>query len=118
MKNLVIALLLGVCLIGCQSTPVTFAPYAGYGGNSGDAHGDGSPNQWHAGIGFSFTLGGNGGYVTPVPSHPGFASNVRVNNSNTNSNSNSTNATQTQTQTQTQNDLCGKCKNPHWPHCQ
>lgn len=101
MKNLIVALFLGVCLIGCNAVPVTFAPYAGYGGSSGDAHGDfnNSPNQWHAGIGMSFTLGGNGGYVTPVPSHPGLASNVNV------------------TQTQTQN-LCGKCKNPHWPHCQ
>jgi hypothetical protein len=78
--------------IGCSSTPVTFAPYAGMGG------GPEQQEQWHAGIGASFTLGGVKPVVTPVPGHASLPSVIRVDNSNSNSNS----ADQSQYQDQTQ----------------
>lgn len=91
-----------MAIVGCSSTPVTVAPYAGYGGVDGDDMG----NSWQVGVGFSFTLGGKGGYVTPVPGHPGLQPGpVRINNNVTSSSSATQvqNQNQGQTQGQTQN---------------
>jgi len=84
-----IAALLAVLVasVGCTSTPVTFAPYAGYGGYAdGLRRGDfnGGNNMWQVGVGASFTLGGSREYVTPVPGHPSLPSapaQINVNNS-------------------------------------
>ena len=95
-----IAALLAVLVasIGCQSTPVTFAPYAGYGGYADGLHrGDfnGGNNTWQVGIGASFTLGGSREYVTPVPGHPSLpAAPAQINNN--------TSATASQVQGQAQ----------------
>lgn len=100
-KLLAVLVLAGsaVALSGCQSVPVTFAPFAGYGGQADGFKGAGSEytNSWQVGVGASFTLGGQGGYVTPVPGHaplPVAPARVNVttgnvNNSNSNSNTNS-----------------------------
>ena len=109
MKLFGIAALLAVLVasVGCTSTPVTFAPYAGYGGyadglNRGSY--SGGNNMWQVGIGASFTLGGSREYVTPVPGHPSLPSapaQINVNNSNSNSASQSQGQGQIQGQTQT-----------------
>lgn len=101
MKLFGIAALLAVLVasVGCQATPVTFAPYAGYGGYAdGTRRGDfnGGNNMWQVGIGASFTLGGSREYAMPVPGHPSLPSapsQINVNNS----------ATQTQSQDQNHN---------------
>lgn len=108
--------------VGCSQTPVTFAPYGGYGGSAdGLHHGDGG-NYWQVGMGASFTLGGTREYVTPVPGSPALpvASQVNVNNSNSNSSnsssSSSSNSSAVQSQTVTVT-ACPKCGKMHWPHC-
>lgn len=101
-----IAALLAVVVasVGCQATPVTFAPYVGYGGYADGLHrGEfgGGNNMWQAGVGASFTLGGSREYVTPVPGHPSLPtapSTVNVNNSSTNTNAANANQSQGQQQ--------------------
>jgi hypothetical protein len=103
--GLVALLAMFVSSIGCQATPVTFAPYAGFGGYDGANNGYGGDNgtTWQIGVGASFTLGGTREYVTPVPGHsalPSAPSVVSVNNS--------------QSQSQSQ---CNKCGRGHNPPC-
>ena len=103
--RLAVATVILAMVIGCSSTPVTIAPYAGMGG------GPEQQEQWHAGVGASFTLGGTTPTVTPVPGHAGLPSVIRVDNSN--SNSNSANQSQYQGQHQHQHQY----QRGHGHHC-
>ena len=91
--------MLFVMAISCSQTPMTVAPYVGYGGPVGPDS-DNMPNSWQVGVGFSFVLGGTREYhPLPVPAHPSLP--TIVPKSVVNSNLNNTN-TQTQSQSQEQ----------------